>query len=55
MKKESTVFNDRITPDEYKEMVDTLVAMIADARNAWILPYLAKQLEAFELLKPAVK
>lgn len=33
------------------EIIGNLTRMIADARNAWVLPFLIKQLEAFELLR----
>lgn len=33
------------------EIINDVALMIIDDRNKWVLPYLAKQLEAFELLR----
>lgn len=52
--KDGKLFNEWLTSQDQAElddMINHLTLMIADARNAWVLPYLMKQLEAFELLR----
>lgn len=44
-------WNDADDVANVDEIIAAITGMIADARNAWVLPFLIKQLEAFELLR----